>query len=121
MGESRRRIRRGGDVLFLMESEKALQEVESVDEGFLHILPGGPKEGDVVRVGTVIGFLLGEGEAIPEDDWNSQAEARRPALDGGSSATLAESSPPVAAAFSAPAPCAAAPSVRRLGANLVLI
>ena len=52
--------------IFTFESEKALQEVESVDEGILHILPGGPEEGDIVEVGTLVGFLLAEGEELPD-------------------------------------------------------
>lgn len=54
-----------GDPIFLLETDKALQEVESVDAGTLHIRPDGPQEGDTVRVGTVIGYLLEEGEEPP--------------------------------------------------------
>lgn len=51
--------------VFTLESEKALQEVESVDEGYLSIIPGGPDEGDTVTVGTLVAFLLAEGEKAP--------------------------------------------------------
>lgn len=54
-----------GDPLFSLESEKALQEIESVDAGILHILPGGPRDGDAVKVGTRIGWLLAKGETPP--------------------------------------------------------
>lgn len=57
-----------GDPLFSLESEKALQEIESVDAGTLHILPGGPRDGDTVKVGMRIGWLLSEGEAPPAGD-----------------------------------------------------
>jgi pyruvate dehydrogenase E2 component (dihydrolipoamide acetyltransferase) len=57
-----------GDPLFSLESEKALQEIESVDAGILHILPGGPRDGDTVQVGTRIGWLLAAGEAPPAGD-----------------------------------------------------
>jgi pyruvate dehydrogenase E2 component (dihydrolipoamide acetyltransferase) len=53
------------DPVFTLESEKALQEVESVDEGYLSIIPGGPAEGDTVTVGTLVAFLLAEGEEAP--------------------------------------------------------
>ena len=55
-----------GDVIFSLESDKALQEVESIDEGVLRIVPGGPAEGDTVAVGTLIAWLVEEGEGLPE-------------------------------------------------------
>jgi pyruvate dehydrogenase E2 component (dihydrolipoamide acetyltransferase) len=54
-----------GEAIFTLESEKALQEVESVDAGILRILPGVPREGDTVAVGTLLAYLLEEGEALP--------------------------------------------------------
>lgn len=61
-----------GEPIFLLETEKALQEVESVDEGILHILPAGPQPGDTVRVGIVIGYLLGEGEEPPAEVFQNE-------------------------------------------------
>ena len=43
-----------GAAIFTLESEKALQEVESVDAGILKILSIGPREGDAVAVGTLL-------------------------------------------------------------------
>ncbi len=54
-----------GQPVFLLESEKALQEVETVDSGILSIVENGPTTGNTVRVGTVIAWLLEEGEAPP--------------------------------------------------------
>ncbi len=54
-----------GTPLFELEGEKALQEVESLDAGVLRICPNGPKEGDVVQVGALLAYLVGEGEAAP--------------------------------------------------------
>lgn len=54
-----------GEPVFLLETDKALQEVESVDSGFLHIVEGGPNDGDTVRVGTVVAWLLEKGEEPP--------------------------------------------------------
>ena len=51
--------------VFTLESEKSLQEVESVDEGYFSIIPGGPDEGGTVTVGTLVAFLLAEGEKAP--------------------------------------------------------
>ncbi len=56
-----------GDAIFTLESEKALQEVESVDAGILKILSDGPREGDTVSVGTLLAYLLEEGEQLPTD------------------------------------------------------
>ena len=81
--------------LFELEGEKALQEVESLDSGILRILPHGPKEGDAVTVGTLLGYVLDDGEAPP---WESGESAPPAAL--------------VASVSTEPAP--AAPSVRRL-------
>jgi pyruvate dehydrogenase E2 component (dihydrolipoamide acetyltransferase) len=54
-----------GDPLFTLESDKAAQEVEAIDSGLLHIAPDGPKSGDVIKVGHVLGYLLAEGESAP--------------------------------------------------------
>jgi pyruvate dehydrogenase E2 component (dihydrolipoamide acetyltransferase) len=54
-----------GDPLFTLESDKAAQEVEAIDSGFLHIALNGPKPGDVIKVGHVLGYLLAEGETMP--------------------------------------------------------
>jgi pyruvate dehydrogenase E2 component (dihydrolipoamide acetyltransferase) len=56
-----------GDQLFVLESEKAVQEVESLDAGILRLLPTSPKTGDVVLVGQLIGYLAKEGEMLPAD------------------------------------------------------
>ena len=54
-----------GDMLFVLESEKAAQEVESFDAGILRIPPGAPEPGDRVEVGQLLGYLCAEGEAMP--------------------------------------------------------
>lgn len=54
-----------GEPIFSLESEKALQDVESVDSGVLKILRDGPREGDLVTVGTMVGWLLEENENPP--------------------------------------------------------
>ena len=48
---------RPGDALFTLESEKATEEVESLDGGMLRIPADGPKAGDRVVVGLAIGQL----------------------------------------------------------------
>jgi pyruvate dehydrogenase E2 component (dihydrolipoamide acetyltransferase) len=54
-----------GESIFTLETDKALQEIESLDSGILRISPGAPKAGDKVAVGTVIGYLVAPGETPP--------------------------------------------------------
>jgi pyruvate dehydrogenase E2 component (dihydrolipoamide acetyltransferase) len=56
---------RQGDPLFELEGEKAIQEIEALDAGILRIPANGPLPGSVVRVGTVVGYLVTQGEALP--------------------------------------------------------
>jgi pyruvate dehydrogenase E2 component (dihydrolipoamide acetyltransferase) len=55
-----------GDLLFAIESDKATQEIESLDGGLLHIPENAPKPGDKVIVAQVLGYLLGDGERAPK-------------------------------------------------------
>ena len=52
-----------GDVLLEVESDKAIVEVEAVAGGRLYIIAG--EAGSDVKVGTVIGYILAEGESAP--------------------------------------------------------
>lgn len=54
-----------GDPLFELEGEKASQDIESVDAGVLFIPANGPKSGDTIAVGALLGYLL-EGNETPE-------------------------------------------------------
>ncbi|MCY4588613.1 MAG: dihydrolipoamide acetyltransferase family protein [Bryobacterales bacterium] len=65
-----------GDMVFVLEGEKADQEVESFDAGILRIPPGAPKPGDEVVVGQLLAYLVEEGEAAP-----FEADRRGPALE----------------------------------------
>jgi pyruvate dehydrogenase E2 component (dihydrolipoamide acetyltransferase) len=56
---------RAGEVLFELEGEKAAQEIESLDSGILWIPPNAPREGALVPVGVLLGYLVAEGESIP--------------------------------------------------------
>ncbi len=57
---------RRGDALFELEGEKALQEIEALDDGVLRIPTDGPQPGTVLKVGAVIGHLITDGEALPQ-------------------------------------------------------
>ena len=60
-----------GDMLFVIEGDKATQEIESFDFGVLCIPDGAAVEGGVVLVGQVMGFLLAEGETAPAYEPNT--------------------------------------------------
>ena len=44
-----------GEPLFTFEGDKAIQEIEAVDAGLLHIPATAPQRGGTVAVGAVIG------------------------------------------------------------------
>lgn len=54
-----------GDILFDVESEKAVQEVEALESGVLYIPPECPPVGQMVPVGSLLAYLLLAGEAKP--------------------------------------------------------
>ncbi len=56
---------KSGDAVFRLEGEKATEDIESLDVGTLHIPTAGPKMGDRLPVGAVIGYLLQVGEVPP--------------------------------------------------------
>lgn len=55
---------RAGEPLFTLESDKSTEEIEGFDDGILHIPADGPREGDIVIVGAVLGYVLQPGETI---------------------------------------------------------
>ena len=75
-------IVRAGDMLFVLEGEKASQEIESFDEGILKIPSDAPKPGDTVAVGQLLGYLVAEGEALPD---HPRGEASAPAAGSAAS------------------------------------
>ena len=55
-----------GDIIMLVESDKAVNEVEVFDDGILRIPSGSPQPGSTVPVGTPLAWVLQKGEEIPE-------------------------------------------------------
>ena len=49
---------KSGDAIFVLEGEKAAQEIEATDDGVLQIGPASPADGGAVLVGDLIGYLL---------------------------------------------------------------
>src|SRR5215831_15185807 len=76
---------RAGEALFTLESDKATEDVEGFEDGVLHIPADGPRKGDVVAVGAVIGYVLQPGEPIGVG----------PASRAGPGAPIAAGTPPV--------------------------
>lgn len=58
---------RSGELLFSIEGDKAIQEIESLDAGILRIAPNAPAAGDAIRVGDILGHLLSDAEARQVD------------------------------------------------------
>jgi pyruvate dehydrogenase E2 component (dihydrolipoamide acetyltransferase) len=56
---------RTGDIVCIIESDKAQVEVESFDAGVLRIPPTSPTPGAKVPVGTVLGYVLAPGDTLP--------------------------------------------------------
>ena len=54
-----------GDILFTVESDKALNEVECFDSGVLRIPPNSPSLGSTLPIGALLGFILQPGEEMP--------------------------------------------------------
>ncbi|MGH7139104.1 MAG: dihydrolipoamide acetyltransferase family protein, partial [Pirellulales bacterium] len=52
-----------GDMLFVLESDKAAQEIESFESGVLRLGTNGPRPGKTVKIGQVIGYLVARDEA----------------------------------------------------------
>ena len=56
---------RSGDVVCVIESDKAQLEVEAFEAGVLRIPADSPAPGVRVPVGTLLGYVLAPGEALP--------------------------------------------------------
>ena len=65
-----------GEPLFIIEGDKATEEVAATDSGVLHIPPGSPATGSDVRVGALLGYLLAEGETFSAKAVETQQKER---------------------------------------------
>src|SRR5919199_883114 len=54
-----------GDVLFTLQSDKAVNEIEALDAGVLRIPPDSPAPGVEVPIGTVLAYIVAPGEEAP--------------------------------------------------------
>ena len=67
-----------GEILFTVESDKALNEIETFSCGILCIPPGAPQPGDTVPVGTLLGYLLQTGEEMPTERVSASGDPASP-------------------------------------------
>ncbi len=54
-----------GDIVFTVETDKAINEIESFESGILRIPPDSPAAGVMVPVGGLLAYLVQPGEAAP--------------------------------------------------------
>lgn len=54
-----------GDIIFTVEGDKAVTEVESFESGILRIPPDSPAIGAVVPIGKRLAYIVQPGEAVP--------------------------------------------------------
>jgi pyruvate dehydrogenase E2 component (dihydrolipoamide acetyltransferase) len=59
---------KAGEILFTVEGDKALQEVEALESGILRIPPDSPPPGQELPVGTLLAYILQPGEEVPFED-----------------------------------------------------
>ena len=77
-----------GEPLFVLESDKAAENIEAIDAGFLRIPKTSPAPGTIVKVGQVLAYLAAEGEEVQESGDKSQESGGRgqePAFRGAGS------------------------------------
>ncbi|MBV9545719.1 MAG: 2-oxo acid dehydrogenase subunit E2 [Chloroflexi bacterium] len=55
-----------GDAICMIAGDKATTELEAPESGTLHISPEAPEPGVEVPVGTLLAYLLGPGEDVPQ-------------------------------------------------------
>lgn len=48
---------KAGEAVFSVEGDKAVVEIEALATGTVRIAPNGPKDGDTIPVGTVLGYI----------------------------------------------------------------
>jgi len=104
---------RAGEPLFALETEKATEEVEGLDAGFLRIPADGPKPGDRLAVGTAIGYVV----ATLDEPLPGPSEPVGPAA-GGIAAPAAGAQAPTSRERERPEHAPSSPRARRAARDL---
>ncbi|MDD5699222.1 MAG: dihydrolipoamide acetyltransferase family protein [Victivallaceae bacterium] len=115
-----------GDPLFAVETDKAVQDIESLDAGILHIPPNGPQKDDIIHVGDVIGYLAEAGETVSFDkitgNWTADADTDNDEAQTASAPAVPEEPEKVSLSPAAPVtpPCREFPAVSPRAAGKAL-
>lgn len=102
-----------GDILFVLESDKSAEDIEAIDGGILRIPADAPQEGDTVKIGQVLAYLVAEGEAAP-----TVVPANRAGPERAESVGSARLAPPTSATPSSLPHHAISPRARRAAREL---
>src|SRR5262249_23812156 len=65
-----------GDIVFTVESDKAVNEVRAFESGILRIPPDSPPPGTPVKVGGLLAYLVQPGETAPFESTGQKVEAK---------------------------------------------
>lgn len=109
---------RAGEILLTVQTDKAINEVEAVASGILHIPPTSPAPGKEVPVGTVLAYLVPPGEAVPTAVATATAPDDRDGWLSGAAASATEPTAVAAAAAGRRNRPAISPRARRVAEEL---
>ena len=102
-----------GEPLFVLETDKAAEEIEAADAGTLRIPLDAPRPGEVVKVGQVLGYLVAAGEAAPATCGTRPEAASRSARPAAATPETMPTAPPAPGRKQA-----ISPRARRVAAEL---
>ena len=100
-----------GEMLFVLEGEKASQEIESFDAGILRIPPDAPQPGDEVVVSQLLAYLVEDGE-VPPFELEGAAKPKAPEPPRKEEPVTQATAPAPAPEIQVPEPASAPPSKR---------
>jgi len=111
-----------GDLLYSVESDKSVNEVEATDDGILRIAATAPAPDTVIPVGALLGYITEPGEALPGAeavDEGLLAAGSQPLITNNPQPAASHQQPPVAIRQQ---PTASAPTIspraKRVAAEL---
>ena len=100
-----------GEMLFVLEGEKASQEIESFDAGILRIPPDAPQPGDEVVVSQLLAYLVEDGE-VPPFELEATAKPKAPEPPRKEEPVTQATAPAPEPEIQVPEPASAPPSKR---------
>ena len=113
-----------GDLLYSVESDKSVNEVEATDDGILRIAATAPAPDTVIPVGALLGYITEPGEALPGAEAVGEgllAAGESPPATSNQQPTTSSQSPAANGqppAASAPASPTISPRAKRVAAEL---